>query len=829
MSSTLLLRIKGLWTNLNEFSEIPDGALATATNIALDQDSIAECRRGFLALFNIPSSGFADRLNEFQNELIVHYASKLAWYDGTLHTFSGTYANPSSTVTMKFANQNQNFYFTTSNGVYKLDILSNTPVPSGVPAALDVELATNGSSGFLVNDSSVAYRVVWGFTDANNNLLLSAPSQITQINNGTGSAVNVTVTSSIPAGITVNNFYQVYRGDQIAYSGGNPVTADDNMQLVYEGNPNSTDLTNGYVSVIDITPDALRGAALYTNATQEGILQENTQPPFCTDITTFKNCVFFANTSTVQNQTITLLSVGGSVGLVATNTITIGANTFTAISGTPSAGSNNYQLVTGGSPAQNIDGTARNFVQTVNRSTTNTTIYAYYLSGVNDLPGQILFQNRNLSGSVFAITVNTRGTAWSPTLPTSGTTVSSTNTQNLNGLMYSKQQEPEAVPALNIFYPGSANKAILRILSLRDSLFILKQDGVFRLTGTSPADFVIDTLDNTVFLTVPDSASALNNQVYCLTTQGVVQVSDTGVSVISRPIENVLNQIIGTVGATNMSKYSFGASYESERRYILFMPQDSTDTSASIAYVYNYFTKAWTTWDRNEFCAYVLSTDNKLYMGNSLFSDVVQERKNYSYTDYTDESFAITISAFAGPLITLASAASVSLGDVIYQSTSVFGVVQDINFATNVVTVDTNLTSWTVGAAQLLKAIPCTLEWVPTTGQNPGMLKQYNEALLIFRASPFDTATIEYLSDISGGFDAVPIQGYSPLGWGLFPWGESLWGGVARAQTIRHYIPKEKQRCTLLTPQFFVQNGWSNFQLEGLSLQFRQVSSRTMR
>ena len=832
MSQSLQLKIKGIWTTQNSFSEVPDGALAEAINITLAKDSVAESRRGFASIFNIPASGgtaqYADRFSEFQGDLIVHYGSSLAYWDGTnLNPFSGTYAHPNSTFTMKFAQANENLYFTTSMGVYKLDTLSDTPVPAGVPAALDVEVAATGSSGFLLASSSCAYRIVWGFTDANQNLLLSSPSQRAEIDNAAGTSVNANVTFTIPAGITVNNFYQVYRSDQIAFTGSTPNTPDDNMQLVYEANPTSAQITAKSVTVTDITPDSLRGAALYTNATQEGILQQNTIPPFCADLCNFKNCMFFANTSSNQNTTITMLAVGGSSGVQVSDTITIGSNTFTCINTTPSTGSNNYEIVTSGSPAQNVNSTALNLVQCINQSTSNTTIYAYYISSTTSLPGQILLQARSLSGAAFSVTVSGHGSAFNPALPTSGTTVTSTNTALLNGLMYSKQQEPEAVPAENIFYPGSASAPILRILALRDSLFILKTDGVFLLTGTSPADFSIITLDNTVFITVPDSAVALNNCVYALTTQGVAQITDTGVDVISRPIEDQLNELVGSVGATTMSQCCFGIGYESERSYILFVPQTEGATYSTLAYVYNYFTKTWVTWERSQYGGYVLSTDNKIYMANALYSSVVQERKNYNYTDYTDESFAISISSSSGTTVTLADASSVSVGDIIYQSSSLASQVTAINIGLSQVTVENSLT-WATGSTQLLKSIPCTIQWLPNTGSNPGMLKQFSEGVLIFRAIPFISAVMQYYSDISSSFDGIPLSGNSPLGWGYFAWGSGPWGGGTFPATLRHYVPRNKQKCTLLTPQFFCQSGWSNFMLEGLSIQFRIISSRTM-
>ena len=830
MSQTLTLKVAGLFTNNNEYSEVPQGALSQATNISIDKDSVAESRRGFNSIFNVPGSN-ADYLFEFENDLMVHYGSSLGYWNGTsLTAFSGTYNHPNSSYTMKSASQNENLYFTTSNGVYKLDVLGNTPVLAGIPAALDTEVTSNttGGSGFLLTQSSVCYRVVWGFQDANNNLLLGAPSQRASLDNtSTTNSINTNVSFTIPAGITTNYFYQVYRSDQIAFTGSTPNIPDDNMQLVYEGNPTGAQISAKQVTITDITPDSLRGAALYTDSTQQGILNQNTVPPFAIDICSFKNCLWYLNTSTVQNLQFTILAVGGSSGVQLGDTITIAGNTFTAISGSPTAGSNNYQLATSGSPAQNVNSTAINLVQAINQSSTNTNIYAQYLSSSTSLPGQILIQNRLLSGSQFSVTVSAHGSSFNPTLPTSGASVASTNSANLNGLMYSTQQEPEAVPAQNIFYPGSANAPGYRILALRDSMFVLKQDGIFRITGTTPQNFTLDTLDGTVFLSAPNTAVTLNNCIYALTTQGVVTITDTGVSVISRPIEDQLNQIIGTVGAANIAKYAFGVSYESDRKYILFMPQYSSDTSATIAFVYNYFTKAWTTWARSQLAAYVLKSNNTLYVAN-LTQSVSQERKSYTYTDYVDESLSINLVSYSGTTLNLASVAGINVGDIIYQSSGVNSPVLAVNVGLNQVVVRDTLT-WATGSTQQLQSIPCTIQWVPTTGQNPGELKQYSEAILLFKSPQFFYATLGFLSDIVPSFASVAITGYGLLPWGFFAWGSAPWGGQSRPVPIRTYVPMAQQRCTLLTPQFFCQSGWSNFILEGISLQYRTIGSRTSR
>ena len=52
----------------------------------------------------------------------------------------------------------------------------------------------------------------------------------------------------------------------------------DSEQLVLTGNPSPTDLTNKFFTVKDSVPQSQLGAALYTNAGQEGISQANNIP-----------------------------------------------------------------------------------------------------------------------------------------------------------------------------------------------------------------------------------------------------------------------------------------------------------------------------------------------------------------------------------------------------------------------------------------------------------------------------------------------------------------------------------------------------------------------
>ena len=828
MSQEIVLKIRGLYQNSNELSGVPEGALSRADNLVINQDSVAESRRGFTRLpFTLPlNTDRVDKLYQFQNSLLAHYSStQIAYYNsGTgFNIFSGSFSSPDPvTDKIRSAEANSNFYFTSSTGVKKLDSLSNSPIQAGMYKGLDAKasLSTN-ASGFFLNNSQVAYRVVWGILDANKNLIVGFPSQRAIIANASGGLSDVSLQITIPTGVTVNHYFDIYRSSMSASSTTVPF---DDGQLVYEGNPTSGQITAKSITIIDSTPDTLRGAALYTNATQDGILQANELPPYCTDLATFKNSLFFANTKTKQQLNITMLAVGGSSGVAVGDTLTVAGTTYTGAAA-ENVATLNFVVVTTGSPSQNINDTCLSLIRVVNQNATNTQVYAFYQSTPLSLPGQMLFEERVLGGGTYSATASAHGSAYSKPLPTSGTAVSSSNNVNLNGLMYSKTQIPEAVPIGNIFYVGSASKRILRIIPLRDSLFILKEDGVYRLTGQTPANFTVDLLDNTAFLIAPESAVTLNNKIYALTTQGVVEIVDNGVSIISRPIENVLSNLFQT-SLTTLKNVSFGIGYESERKYILFINTNSGDTVANQAFVYNYITKSWTRWTRTQTHGIVLISEDKLYCADPLSNNVNQERKTGTYQDYSDEALPVNINSYIGVTLTLNDVSNVVVGDSIYQSLSLVSIVTAINPANSTVTV-TDITFWTVGGASLLKSIPCLLQWVPAFAGNAGTLKHWREATLLLKQNYFNTASLNFYSDVSGGVEVVTFPGLSGAGWGRFTWGNgALWGGVANTLPIRTYIPREKQRCDLLSVQFACQNTWARFAVEGLSLVLNPGSSR---
>jgi hypothetical protein len=296
--------------------------------------------------------------------------------------------------------------------------------------------------------------------------------------------------------------------------------------------------------------------------------------------------------------------------------------------------------------SQAIYFTASYIVKAFNRNAASL-VFAQYTSEVTAPPGSITFIAKNLQQAAFRLnssSASTIGAAFEPRLPTSGTAVQSESDIGPNRLYIGKLNEPEAVPLFNIRDVGSRASPILRVAALRDSVIILKDDGIYRLNGDSTNNFTVTALDNTVFVKATDSVVVLNNSVYCLSNQGVVQITDSAVRIVSRIIEPLLTAILGQ----DLEDTTSAVGYESERQYLLSVKRPNTlSTVADVTYCYNYLTEAWTSWtgaNKVFFNGFLRPSDDKLYLIPTLAQNkIVKERKDQNLVDYTGQEYCAPV------------------------------------------------------------------------------------------------------------------------------------------------------------------------------------------
>lgn len=657
---------------------------------------------------------------------------------------------------------NGNIYVSSWYGILKRESSGATLVSAaGMPPGLDLDLTLSAAgAGFLAANKSTSYRLVWGIRDANNNVILGAPSSRFTITTG-GAADTIAVAFRIPTQITTSHFFQIYRADQVN-SGTDP---GDELYLAYERNPTSSEITAGSASFTDITPDSFLGTALYTNATQEGIAQANSQPPLARDVAVFRDHVFYANTVSRHQKTINL--VGTATFSSGTSTVVIGGVTYTAYSTvsaitsiTPTsedATLGRFVFWTSGTDAQNVEATAKSLIRVINRYAANTGYYAYYASGPEDVPGAILILERELGGDAFVFTVNNSTTAalFSPQLPTSGSTFSSSSDTAVNRLYYSKHQQPEHVPLANYLPVGAKTESIQRVLALRDCLIVIKDYSIWRVTGSSSADFQVSLLDNTVAIKGRDSAAVLNNQVFCLTSQGFVAIDDNGVQVVGLPIEN--QTLVGVdFVENNANSVCVGGASEPLRIYLCSTKDPGTNLV--FAHCYNAMTRAWSSWTTSAQCwAY---QDGRLWFGHAYAGVVMRQRTSVrsgddKALDYCDDDRQITLSS----VDTAAGTAAFSLdnpsatydtyaGDVGFGWKLYIGDLQFLVTANNggVLTFNTG-TGLTNGTHTIYRPIKMRVGFSPRTVGNAVSAKQFGEVLIVAETQDAYRATVTFVNE----------------------------------------------------------------------------------
>jgi hypothetical protein len=470
-----------------------------------------------------------------------------------------------------------------------------------------------------------------------------------------------------------------------------------------------------------------------------------------------------------------------------------------------------FYLSESSSASVRLRDTAENLCRAINRNASSE-IYAQYVSGISDIPGQMRLQSKSFTSPIY-IRANSSsvGLGFSPALPSTFSTVFSTNESQPHVYYASKESEPEAVPLVNFFPVGSKNAAILRCAALRDSLILIKQDGVWRVTGDGPDNFTATLLDGTVICVASNSADIINNQVAFLSNQGVCFVTESSVQIFSREgIEDPLQPILGQANLANVTS---GQAYESERLYLLTTSLPN-NTDASTTYVFNILTQEWSTWDKL-FSGSVVGPGDKLYL-ISLDNDIKRERKNQNRTDYSDENYSITINSLDSDTNTMEftivgvlpqNGDMLIKDDVITRIDSNPSLISGDDYSCQITAVN-NLEASDV--VDLYARFSRKMKLVPFHAGLVGRMKLFAQMSVHLRDNGMSKATVTYTGATYGGSEVVEwVSDLNTAGWGLFPWGFEPWGqetginlttGTQPAPIMRLYVPSFQARNTFLQP-----------------------------
>lgn len=277
----------------------------------------------------------------------------------------------------------------------------------------------NDGSGWFPAGAQVAYRFVWGIRNANDRIILGAPSgRLALTNPATETVDTVTVTVQVPDWVTTEHFLQVYRAD---FSASASIPASDDMSLAYEVYPSAQNISTGSISFTDVTPDELKGAALYSSPNIGVPGSEKFQPPVCTDLAEYKGRVWCSATTQRQRILLTLLSVDSTSGGLDNGQ----GLKFTAANGSQvtfsgqfieNSATQSFKIYTDGTASMNVEQTAQSLVRVINTQTPGF-LSAAYVSGEYDSPGQVLVEARDLGVGSIAVDATVNAAPWLPALP----------------------------------------------------------------------------------------------------------------------------------------------------------------------------------------------------------------------------------------------------------------------------------------------------------------------------------------------------------------------------------------------------------------------------
>lgn len=581
-------------------------------------------------------------------------------------------------------------------------------------------------------------------------------------------------------------------------------------------NPTSFVFYAKTIPYADSTPDSfLSNDPLYTNPnTGDGPLAANYEPPIAKDVEYFATRLFGANVTDRRTRTVQLLGVGSPSGAQVNDTFTVGSSTWTFLSsasGLPGNRPDRYAAIqSSGTPSQNVELTARALVQAINL-TTESPVFAFYVSGANDAPGRILLREKLPDSTQSTLTVSSsRTSAWA-FLGNFDPNVA------VNGLTYSEPDEPEAFTVTGYLPVAAENDDIRRVKRLRSNLFVFKRrGGTFIMPKAEP--FRIDEFDPTCRIVADDTVVVLDNRIWALTEQGLVSISESGVQIAGWPIDVDIKALFRDM--TRLNRLAFAVAYETEFTVELWLPLNDSAESAGKSYWYNVQTNTWVEQPLSRRFGLVTPLSDVEYYCSATTNSLVKERKSRDFTDYADEAISVTISGVSGTAITVSSAAGLVTGDMLLQG--VYSARIDA-ISGSVLTVGTTV-PFTNGAATVLKAIESEIRPQPVTLGQPAESKQLAEMVCSFRPglsvySP--TALIQTDEDPTTAEYALPYT--MGTGYGTGGYGEDSYGGRGLKAIRRNSIGTTGNE---FTPGLRIREARTVWELQAITVEVNAESQR---
>lgn len=314
MSQTQIeMRATGLFLDPSPHSDVPPGALREASDVVIRRAGIIEPRPGLeeQSAAGVPSDYVVTGVHAFEDSHVLISRDPVTPANCRVASDAGATAVTFGGAQLSFARmyasaavRSDALFLATEAGVLRLDAADDATVSlAGMPKGRSgyttlIDGPRTSSRWLTAAGGSVAYRVI--FVRRANPALFAVSRRIVGAPSGrffaeANGAANKAIRIRVPLGseLALGDGVEIYRSETSTAS-----TPSDELALVASRYVNTSDISAGYVDVDDLALEVERGAALYTNATQVGAINEHARPPMCRVVAGYEQMTFYGDCQT---------------------------------------------------------------------------------------------------------------------------------------------------------------------------------------------------------------------------------------------------------------------------------------------------------------------------------------------------------------------------------------------------------------------------------------------------------------------------------------------------------------------------------------------------
>lgn len=408
-------------------------------------------------------------------------------------------------------------------------------------------------------------------------------------------------------------------------------TEDDEMFLIAEKTLSQDNINDGFFTYTDLAPDAFitRRQYLHTNTQflsdaeagesitasgkASGVLNEDAPPPASRAMAFWRGRMWYGNVKYRSRFSVRMVSLPDPGDTVTVTGPTGSVWTFTA-SNSPSGLLQFQRFTSFPTLMENIRATALALCEIINYNMvfTGFTIqgaYAYYTSTSLANAGNIYFEALPMAVGTtgFQLRLDCSNPVVFEGLTTT-TSVFGTDDATINGVAFSKVERADACPPAFTFFIGGRQEVILKMIPLKERLFVFTDQGVYTITGYGPQDFAVRRF-SPYRLIGQEMAAAIDERILGWCREGIIEFSEGGTEIISLPIDTTVRNIIaaGGAGSTIADSYalfarnSFAVASPDNHRVDFYFPRrGGFDSRLGCAHWLSWDTRT-RTWSQNQF------------------------------------------------------------------------------------------------------------------------------------------------------------------------------------------------------------------------------------